>query len=315
MSSESYRDDIFEPEFATYFADDGREHNYALVLHPGATRLAIHFSAFFTLDEKSKRVGDEFRGYFHRFKMLGSHPSFHWLFLCDQYGAEGNGSYYVGEKGDMFVERAVEDILEHVWSTLSIPKHSTFMIGSSMGATGALKFGLRHSVKGIIAISPHVDLDTCAALTNRRRHVEAICPDGNAIDARNYCFTRQVRSLLDAWPEETALPRLFVQTCVDDEGVYREQVVPLLEAWEARGGDATLDLRSSGGHTSAWATRPLLLDVLERLAANDVIPIHAYQSDPIFAGTLPRRDLVMDAKRLAVHIRDSVRNRFHKSWS
>lgn len=302
----------FKPVISTHIADDGREHSYALVRHPSATRLAVHFSAFFTRDESSKHVGEEFRGYFHRLKMLGSDPRFHWLFLCDQYGAEKNGSYYIGERGDAFVERAISDILEHVWSTLAVPKQSTFMIGSSMGATGALKFGLGHSVKGIVAICPHIDLDTCAALTNRRRNVEAICPDSDALAPHNYRYTRQIRSLLDAWPNGKPLPRLFIQDCADDKGVYREQVVPFVEAWEAHGGDVTLDLRASGGHTSAWATRPLLLDVLGRLANDDPIPVHAYQRDANFAGTLPRRDLVLEAKRLAVRLRDGLGNRMRK---
>ena len=35
-----------------------------------------------------------------------------WLFLCDAHGAFDNGTYYSGEHGDPFVERAVIAIVE-----------------------------------------------------------------------------------------------------------------------------------------------------------------------------------------------------------
>jgi len=60
------------------------------------------------------------------------------------------------------------------------------MIGSSMGATAALKFGLLLQSKGIVAGSPHIDLDICAKLQGRERHVAWVLDFGDTQSPVNY---------------------------------------------------------------------------------------------------------------------------------
>ena len=43
-----------------------------------------------------------------------------------------------------------------------------------------------------------------------------------------------------------------------DAGVHQEQVLPLMETWQARGGAVVLDERPTGGHTSDYATASVL---------------------------------------------------------
>ena len=287
---------------------DGRTFNYVPVPH-GAPDLAIHFSAFFGEWGDAKPYRDIFQGYYHRLKMLGDEPSHDWAFLCDQYGAEENGTYYTGEKGDFFVERATLEIIDGVSRRFGHGPERTVLLGSSMGATAALKFGLMLGVRGIVAIAPHIDLDICAARQNREPHVAFIVPDGDTQAEHNHRYTRQVRNLLAAHDPARPLPDLFVQSSEDDAGVHDEQVVPLVEQWRAKGGRAWLDARPRGGHTSDWATKPLLLDAVARLQAGEEIDVERYQRDPVFAGAMVQPPLSHRARSMASKLRNRLLRR------
>jgi len=276
-----------ESQIESFRDADDRTYNFVPVGH-GASDLVVHFSAFFGEWGNAKPYRDTFHGYYHRLKMLGGESGHDWLFLCDQYGAERNGTYYTGEKGDFFVERAMLEILGQEMSRSGHGPDGTVLMGSSMGATAALKFGLMLDVKGIIAISPHVDLDLCAARQGRERHVAFIIPDGDTQAPRNFVYTRQIRTLLESRSTERPPPTLFIQSCADDDGVYVEQVLPLVETWCSKGGTAFLDTRPLGGHTSDWATKALLLDAADALMAGRHVDVDRYQSDPQFAGQLTR---------------------------
>lgn len=263
---------------------DGRKFRYVVARHPGARGLVIHFSAFFGEWGDAPRHREVFQGHFHRLRMLGDVPDYDFLFLCDEFGADGNGTYYTGEHGDLFVERATLDIIKEQMTALGHRPETTVMIGSSMGATGALKFGLLLGVKGIVAISPHIDLDICAERQGRWRHVAAIVPDGNPIAPANREVTRQVRLLVERWSGPPNPPRLFIQSCRDDAGVFAEQVQPLCAAWTRAGGSVTLDARARGGHTSDHATRAVLLDVTGRILADQAIDVARYQRQGAYRG-------------------------------
>ena len=219
---------------ACYVDADGRRFEYVHIEHPGSRGLGIHFSAFFGKWGDAKPYRDTFQGYFHRLKMLGSCVDHDWLFLCDSYGAFRNGTYYTGEHGDLFVERATLAIIDSVIAKNSYDRADIVTIGSSMGGTAALKFGLLREVRGIVAVGPHIDLDVSAAMQDRAQEVAFITSDGDWNAPHNHGVTRQIRSLVSDWPSGVRLPSLFVQTCADDVGVYREQVLPLDRAVAGR---------------------------------------------------------------------------------
>lgn len=267
----------------TYTDAMGRRFEYALRTYGGAEGLGVHFSAFFDRINIPGLQQREFAGYFHRLRMLGDHSAHNWLFLCDPYGSAKNGTFYTGEKGDFFVEDAVNNILRAVWEKLEMQPTDTVVGGSSAGGTAALKFGLMHGMRGIFAIGPHIDLDICAARSARYDNVAFACPDGDPLAEHNWTYTRQVRNLIEAWDPSRPLPRLFVQSCLDDYGVYDEQIIPFIERWTAKGGIPALDIREEGGHTSEFATAPLLHDVVDRLFDGGKIDVVAYQGDPRYA--------------------------------
>jgi hypothetical protein len=281
---------------------EGRIYRYVAVKHPRARGLVVHFSAFFGEWGDAPQHRKVFQGHFHRLRMLGDAPEYDFLFVCDEFGADGNGTYYTGESGDLFVERAMLDLIPQQIEALGHTPATTVTMGSSMGATGALKFGLLLGVRGIVAISPHIDLDICAERQGRWRHVAAIVADGDPVSPGNWQVTRQVRRLVEGWRPPPPPARLFVQACRDDAGVFHEQVEPLCRDWAGAGGSVTLDARRTGGHTSDHATRPLLLDVVGRIVDGQPIDVVRYQRDRALRGISPyegaRRDLRKAAGRV-----------------
>lgn len=294
------------PPVALHTDEAGRPFGYVHVPHPGATGLAVHFSAFFGAWGDARPYRDQFQGYFHRLKMLGSDPSRNWLFLCDAHGAFDNGTYYTGRAGDLFVERAMTEIITEHLDRFGYRDQPLVTLGSSMGATAALKFGLDLDADGVVAICPHIDLDVCAERQDRRAEVAWICPDGDPTAPHNHAYTRQIRGRLDARAADRPLPRLYVQSCEDDDGVHDEQVVPLVERWRALGGEVSADYRPVGGHTSDWATRAVLLDAVARLSDGRPIDVERYHRDPEFAGRLVRPPVSHRLRRAASLTRKRV---------
>ncbi len=273
------------PPPETHHDDQGRPFEFVHIPHEGATDLVIHFSAFFGAWGNARPYRDQFQGYFHRMKMLGRDERHNWLFLCDSYGPFDNGTYYTGRAGDFFVERSMVSIIERIMQRQGVGPERAITIGSSMGATAAIKFALLLDLRGAVGIVPHIDLDLCAAYQNRMKEVSWIVPDGDATAEHNRPFTRQISHLASTRPPDRPLPRLFVQSCIDDVGVHHEQVIPLLERWRDHGGEATLDARPTGGHTSDWATAPLLFDVVDHLLdGTDIDPLR-YQTEAPFVGS------------------------------
>jgi len=181
-----------------------------------------------------------------------------------------------------------------------------------MGATGALKFGLTENLRGVIAIAPHIDLDISAEMQRRMRHVQAIVEDGDALSEKNFPITRQIRQLVLNRSPELALPRLYMQSCKDDIGVFQEQLLPLAKMWIARGGVCELDIRAAGGHTSDFATRNMLLDLFDRMDKGERAPVEHYQSDPSLRGEIIAPSFGLKLKRLAARTRNRVLRR-HKA--
>jgi len=151
------------------------------------------------------------------------------------------------------------DLIPRQIEALGHTPATTVTMGSSMGATGALKFGLLLGLKGIVAIGPHIDLDICAERQGRWRHVAAIVADGDPVSPGN----REVPA------SSTAGGALAPATCATPPlhaGVSRRRRCfsragrPLCRDWAAAGGSVTRDARRTGGHTSDHATRALLLD-------------------------------------------------------
>jgi hypothetical protein len=271
------------PDIETYTDEKGRQFHYIHLSRPETRKLLIHFTAFFGDWGERQQYRHYYQGYFHRFRMFRNVTDYSCLFLCDQFGADSNGTYYTGEKGDFFVERAMLHIITQVMQTDQAAASNVVTIGSSMGATGALKFGLMLKTKGIVSISPHIDLDTSAKYQNRMPHVSFVVPDGDALSIPNRVYTRQVSNAVAAWDQSHGpLPRLVMIGCADDHGAYKEQIVPLTEMWRQKGGQLALYIRPTGGHTSEYATEAVLHDVVRKVFEEAKIDSARYVSDRTF---------------------------------
>ncbi|TGK09952.1 Two component regulator three Y domain-containing protein [Leptospira fletcheri] len=252
-------------DISKYTDEQGRDFFYIFRKKPGVRTLVIHFTAFFGDWGDRKEYKENYQGYFHRLKMLGDQREFNSLFLCDQFGFTKNGTYYTGEHGDFFVERAMLKMIQSILNENGISNQDLITIGSSMGATAALKFGLIFNAKGIVCISPHIDLDICAEKQGRYKHVAFICPDGDPMSENNFKYTRQVARLLNEWNRAKNLPILFIHSCEDDYGVHAEQVIPIVDRWKSLGGNVYADFRPTGGHGSDYCTKPVILDVIQKM--------------------------------------------------
>ncbi|MEA2313565.1 MAG: hypothetical protein QOI03_257 [Solirubrobacteraceae bacterium] len=237
---------------------DGRTYPYVLLPGSGST-LCIHYSAFFGEWGDRRQYRAQFQGWFHRLRMFWPLAEHHFLFLCDTFGADANGTYYKGENGDFFVERAIDEIQRRVAEQLGVDTSHTVTLGSSMGATAALRFALRHGYAGAVAVSPHIDLDISALRQGRLRHVAAVVGRDD-IDAPE--LRPVMREVADLAASVPTLPSLVIQSMEDDRGVHEEQVLPLLSTWQSRGGRVRTDFRPTGGHTSDYATVSFFEDAI-----------------------------------------------------
>lgn len=247
---------------------EGRRYTY--VLYPGSgDTLCVHYSAFFGEWGDRHEHRAQFQGHFHRLRMFWPLARHHFLFLCDTFGADANGTYYKGESADFFVERAVEQIRRDVAGELGIGPERTVLLGSSMGATAAVRFALRDGLAGAIGVSPHLDLDLSAVHQGRRRHVAAALGREDVESPDLFPVTREIRDLVATVPPT---PRIVLQSMADDRGVHAEQVLPFVEAYRARGGWVELDEHPVGGHTSEYATADWFAERIEQVLAQSRTP-------------------------------------------
>ena len=243
------RDRVLEA-YAHELKVEGRRYTY--VLYPGTgDALCAHFSAFFGEWGERREYRAQYSGHFHRLRMFWPLSEHSFLFVCDTFGADRNGTYYKGEDSDFFVERAMGEILDRAQEQVGAPPERMVTLGSSMGATGALRFALKRGYAGAIGVSPHIDLDLSALHQGRRRHVAAIVGREDVQAPELYPVTREIRALAQSVPLK---PRIVLQSMRDDHGVHQEQVLPFVTTWRERGGEIVLDERTDGGHTSDYAT-------------------------------------------------------------
>ncbi|NDG26296.1 MAG: hypothetical protein EB120_03860 [Proteobacteria bacterium] len=154
------------------------------------------------------------------------------------------------------------------------------MIGSSMGACAALKFGIEFNCKAIISICPHIDLDICAEKQGRFEHVKFVLKDGNPYSQDNFPVTRRIRDLVhNRTIEGRKLPMLFMHSCKDDHGVHVEQVLPLVEAWHKAKSVVFFDERPYGGHGSDFCTKAMIVDLLRSLFEAKPIHVSKYRRE------------------------------------
>ena len=193
--------------------------------------------------------------------MLGSSPTYNWIFFCDPFGVRENGTYYLGKSGDRFVEQLIDElwkaVMPHVDGSLPI-----VTMGSSMGGHAAIYFGTKWKAKAAIAVSPHLDLRRAAEHGGRHAEVSWAVPTGKPEAPEAEIDTQRLFN--DASEPRSDLA-VIIQFALDDPGCTQEDVARLQKVYHR---ELICDVRKSGGHTSDFAPRTWWLNVAGAIVKN-----------------------------------------------
>lgn len=74
------------------------------------------------------------------------------LFILDNFGYKKQGSYYLGENGDLFLPDMISELITKIQSKRKI--NQIFMVGSSKGGSAALYYAIRLSADACIIGAP-----------------------------------------------------------------------------------------------------------------------------------------------------------------
>jgi hypothetical protein len=169
---------------------------------------------------------------FHGFKTLLHHgpmeawDNFDLLAPWDNFGFQRKGSWFLGEKGQPFVEHLVMGLIRKFRAER--PSQPWFCTGGSMGGFASLHLGIKYDCDGIYATEPQVDLN---------RKIE----DYGADDPLNhYRYLRgegpeSLPNLYQIAEEKETLPPLYlVQQLYDRTNYLAEHAFRLLEIYNRK---------------------------------------------------------------------------------
>ncbi|MCE9623075.1 MAG: lysophospholipase [Actinomycetia bacterium] len=259
----------------TWTASNGTELEFLHHDH-GSDDLVVWFSAFTRgpILGRIMKVSPRFHG----FRLSGTATRHNWLLMRDSAGLTGDGTYYGGSAGNLFMEEAVR---EKVTQMITMhreahPQGKIIAMGSSMGGYAAMKFGLLCGFDGVFIYSPHLDLKIAMEHCGRGPWIRH-CLSGDAeLDS---AYLSRLQRVVDGH-SETQLPPLILQTSIDDSYVYPEQVAPFIETYSRMGGVVTLDLRDSGGHGSMNAQDAYILAAVASLVENSTLDLEGLRKLP-----------------------------------
>lgn len=116
----------------TYKMKNGKKIKY-LFFKKKSNELIISFSGFSEKNEKPKY------NYVKTLKSINKNQ----IYILDDFGYKQSGSYYLGEKGDYFLEEEIPKLINKIKNKYKIKK--VYTIGTSKGRMG--EFVLWHIVK------------------------------------------------------------------------------------------------------------------------------------------------------------------------
>lgn len=204
---------------------------------------------------------------FHGFKAASTFEEYSFTLIRDDSGLTGDGTYYFGKANNPYIEVAVSELISKIQNEILIssPNTSFIGVGSSMGAYAATKFGVIKNFHSVLAMVPHFDISAAVKYCGRKKWIDWAIDEAslNEIDA----YLTRLQNTVSTHTEQ--LPRLFVQSAIDDIGVHFEQVLPFVSLYEANGGKVECDFRQSGGHSMVNASNQFINLTLNLLASND----------------------------------------------
>lgn len=215
---------------------------------------------------------------FHGFKAASTFEKFSFTLIRDDSGLTGDGTYYFGKANNPYVEEAIAELISFIQKQIqeSSPKTPFIGVGSSMGAYAATKFGVMKNFNSVLAMVPHFDISAAVKYCGRKNWIDWAC-DGATQEEIDLYLSR----LQDVLASHTGpLPRLFVQSALDDVGVHSEQVLPFVLLYESKGGKVDCDFRTSGGHSMVNASNQFIKATLDLITNNKVFVPGMFNSFP-----------------------------------
>jgi pimeloyl-ACP methyl ester carboxylesterase len=206
----------------------------------------------------------------------------HWNILVpvDRYGFNRQGSWWLGENGNFFLIKLIEEMLVTVRKEYNL-EGDLFVYGSSMGGFGALVHGLINEAKGFVLNVPQVRLLDSTFGKNKARFMDVVfgkdkLSDNNvnklaSSEFENFAKTGDATMLLNLI-KSPDLPRFFlIQTRHDesdgDDGIsyVKEHALYLTEKLLERKLPFELHIVDEEGHSIIW-TRRDALSLLDKTA-------------------------------------------------
>lgn len=142
------------------------------------------------------------------------------LFILDNFGARKKGSYYLGQNGDFFIERAVVGLIEETARKCGAKKR--IFLGSSKGGTSAVYFGMKYGCDVIVAGAPQYYIGNYLLFPKHLRYLRYIMGDASKESAErlNVIVPDAIRNVTG--------PRRVYLHYSDREHTYAEHIADMI---------------------------------------------------------------------------------------
>lgn len=204
--------------------------NYLFFKNRKSKKLLVVFSAFPGKNDTAHY------NYITSFKALQCSK----LYILDNFGPDGRGSYYLGENRNFYIEKAVNELIVGLVSKLHITLKDVIACGSSKGGYAALYFSFKYGYGSAFAGSPQTLLGNY--LKNKERILTYIA--GNT-DTKDVNFLNSL--LIELAEKSTDYPNVYIHVG-KTEHHYTEHVIPFINVLEKKNIPYTLDLKDYSEH-------------------------------------------------------------------
>lgn len=165
-----------------------------------------------------------------------------WIVVCplDMYGTENQGSWWLGEKGNFFTLRLLQDLISYIKKEYNLEE--IYFWGSSMGGYGAILHGTICNADAVYAHMPQVKLEgTDYTDGSNKKYYSPLFDNRECIYKDLTEFMRTVDSV--------NTPVLFLSQNVFDYPNYvRQHFIPLIETLDSMSLAYSVEMNLEKGH-------------------------------------------------------------------
>lgn len=254
----------------------GEDLNYLSYLHINNcnSSLVVWFSAF----TRGPKLGTFFKSQkrFHGYRSATKLQDYDWLLVKEISGYTKDGTYYSGAPNNFFVEDEFVKLFEIYKKNY---KKILFM-GTSMGGYAAMKFAAMLDIHRVALFAPHLDLKSAIKLCGRKKWIEYLYDTNIHAPELIDKFINRLELKLDSSYLNSGKLMIYLQTAVNDFGVYHEQVLPFVKKINRTKSRIFLDERQDGGHSTLHMSQELINYVIKTLMSDDNLDRNVLLSFP-----------------------------------